>query len=109
MRRKFMNQITHKNFGLFQTELLQVDFSTFKLNKISNFQLSQLATYFRRLEFSFYIKERDKIQKRTSIFDDKYFEVTFVLYTPYHAGTHLEFAEESANKLYFLIKTTNST
>ena len=51
-----------------------------------------------------YRKERDTIQKRTSIFDDKYFEVTFVLLTPYYEGTHLEFAGESANHLYFFIK-----
>jgi len=46
-----MNQITHKDFGLFQTELLHVDFITFNLTKLSNSQISQLATYF-RLNFS---------------------------------------------------------
>jgi hypothetical protein len=43
---KKINQITHEDFGLSQTELLQVDFITFNLTKLSNLQISQLATYF---------------------------------------------------------------
>jgi hypothetical protein len=67
-------------------------------------EIHNLAVYFRRIGFSSYKKERDNIKERTAIFNDKYFEVTFVLRTPYHEGTHLEFAGESANQLYFYIK-----
>ena len=89
-----------------EAESLKIDYLRFNLkSSLRGSEISTLATYFRRLGFSSYKKERDKIQKRTSIFDDKYLEVTFVLYTPYHDGTHLEFAGESANQLYSLIKS----
>ena len=52
-----MNQITHEYFGFFQTELLQVDFITFNLTKLSNLQISQLATYFQNLGFNCYLKK----------------------------------------------------
>ena len=98
--------ISIKDFGLLKAESLKIDYLRFNLkSSLRNSEIATLATYFRRSGFSSYIKERDKSQKRTSIFDDKYFEVTFVLYTPYHDGTHLEFAGESANQLYSLIKT----
>jgi len=71
---------------------------------LNDSEISNLAVYFRRLGFSSYKKERDNIKERTAIFNDKYFEVTFVLRTPYYEGTHLEFAGESANHLYFFIK-----
>jgi hypothetical protein len=41
-----MNQITHEDFGVFQTECLTVDFITFNLNKFSDSQIDQLAVYF---------------------------------------------------------------
>jgi hypothetical protein len=71
---------------------------------LNDSEISNLAVYFRRLGFSSYKKERDNIKERTAIFNDKYFEVTFVLRTHYYEGTHLEFAGESANHLYFFIK-----
>lgn len=67
-------------------------------------EINDLAVYFRRLGFSSFKKERDTIKERTAIFTDKYFQITFVLNTPYSDGTHLEFAGESANKLYSCIK-----
>ena len=95
-----------KDFGSLEAESLKIDYLRFNLkSSLRDSEISTLATYFRRSGFSSYKKERDKSQKRTSIFDDKYFEVTFVLYTPYHDGTHLEFAGESANQLYSLIKS----
>ena len=105
-KKTISNKIYTKDFGSLEAESLKIDYLRFNLkSSLRNSEISTLATYFRRSGFSSYIKERDKIQKRTSIFYDKYFEVTFVLYTPYHDGTHLEFAGESANQLYSLIKS----
>jgi hypothetical protein len=99
------NKIYAEDFDSLETESLSIDYLGFNLKSyLRDSEINNLAVYFRRLGFSSYIKERDKIQKRTSIFDDKYFEVTFVLRTPYYEGTHLEFAGESANQLYFFIK-----
>ena len=57
---KKINQITHEYFGFFQTELLQVDFMTFNLTKLSNLQISQLVTYFQNLAFNYYLKKKRK-------------------------------------------------
>lgn len=95
-----------KDFGSLEAESLKIDYLRFNLkSSLRDSEISTLATYFRRSGFSSYKKERDNIKERTAIFNDKYFEVTFVLYTPYHEGTHLEFAGESANQLYSLIKS----
>jgi len=100
------NKIYAEDFDSLETESFSIDYLRFNLKSyLHDSEINNLAVYFRRLEFSSYIKERDTIQKRTSIFDDKYFEVTFVLRTPYYEGTHLE----SANQLYYFIKEKNST
>ncbi len=100
------NYIYTKDFGSLEAESLKIDYLRFNMeSSLRDSEISTLATYFRRSGFSSYKKERDNIKERTAIFNDKYFEVTFVLYTPYHEGTHLEFAGESANQLYSLIKT----
>ena len=105
-KKTISNKIYTKDFGSLEAESLKIDYLRFNLkSSLRDSDISTLATYFRRSGFSSYIKERDKIQKRNSIFYDKYFEVTFILYTPYHDGTHLEFAGESANQLYSLIKS----
>lgn len=88
-----------------EIESLKIDYLRFNLKPyLNDSEISNLAVYFRRLGFSSYKKERDNIKERTAIFNDKSFEVTFVLRTPYHEGTHLEFAGESANHLYSFIK-----
>lgn len=61
---KKINQITHEDFGLFQTELLQVDFMTFNLTKFSSLKISQLATYFQNLGFNCYLKKAETSQSR---------------------------------------------
>lgn len=95
-----------KDFGSLKADSLKIDYLCFNLKSSSrDSEISTLATYFKCSGFSSCKKERDKSQKRTSIFDDKYFELTFVLYTPCHDGTHLEFAGESVSHLYFLIKS----
>jgi len=99
------NKIYAEDFGSLKTESLKIDYLRFNLKSyLNDSEISNLAVYFRRLGFSSYKKERDNIKERTAIFNDKYFEVTFVLRTPYYEGTHLEFAGESANHLYFFIK-----
>jgi len=62
-----MNQITHEDFELFRTELLQVDFITFNLTKLSNLQISQLATYFQNLGFNCYLKKAETSQSRKKV------------------------------------------
>ena len=54
-----MNQITHEDFGFFQEELLQVDFITFNLIKLSDTQILQLANYFQSLGFNCYHKKNE--------------------------------------------------
>ena len=99
------NEIYTEDFGSLGTASLKIDYLRFNLKShLWDSKINNLAVYFRRLGFSSYIKERDDNKKRTSIVDDKYFEVTFVLCTPYSKGTHLEFAGESANWLYFFSK-----
>ena len=93
-------------FGSLKTESLKIDYLRFNLKQyLHDSEIQNLAVYFRRIGFSSYKKERDNNKERTTIFNDKYYEVTFVLRTPYYEGTHLEFAGESANKLYFYIKS----
>lgn len=57
---KSTKKITHEDFGLFKTELLQVDFITSNLTKLSNLQISQLVTYFQNLAFNYYLKKKRK-------------------------------------------------
>jgi hypothetical protein len=99
------NQIYAEDLDSLEAESLSIDYLRFNLKSyLRDSEINNLAVYFKCLGFSYYIKERDKIQKRTSIFDDKYFGLIFVLRTPYCEGTHLEFAGESANQLYLFIK-----
>nr|YP_001936327.1 hypothetical protein Heak293_Cp026 [Heterosigma akashiwo]ABV65933.1 conserved hypothetical protein [Heterosigma akashiwo] len=100
------NKIYAEYFGSLETESLKIDYLRFNLKSyLHDSEIQNLAVYFRRLGFSSYKKERDKNKERTAIFNDKYSEVTFILYTTYHDGTHLEFAGKSANQLYFYIKS----
>ena len=105
VKMQMKNKIYAEDFGSLEIESLKIDYLRFNLKSyLNDSEISNLAVYFRRLGFSSYKKERDNIKERTVIFNDKYFEVTFVLRTPYYEGTHLEFAGESANHLYSFIK-----
>lgn len=76
------NKIYTEDFDSLETESFSIDYLRFNLKwYLRNSEIRHLAVYFRRLGFSSYIKERDNIKKRTSIFNDKYFEITFVLRT----------------------------
>ena len=76
---KKINQITHEDFGSFQTELLQVDFITFNLTKLSNIQISQLATYFQNLGFNCYLKKAETSQSRQEYSNKNHFQYQFEL------------------------------
>lgn len=105
VKKVLKNQIYIEDFGSLEIESLKIDYLRFNLKSyLNDSKIYNLAVYFRRLGFSSYKKQRDNIKERTAIFNDKYFEVTLVLHTPYYEGTHLEFAGESANHLYSFIK-----
>ena len=104
-----MNQITHEDFGSFQTELLQVDFITFNLTKVSNLQISQLATYFQNLGFKCYLKKTETSQSRQEYFNKNHwqneFELDIILNLPYQKDImQIQFPGLSANQFYQLIK-----
>ena len=51
-----------KDFGSLEAESLKIDYLRFNLkSSLRGSEISTLATYFRRLGFSSYKKERDKI------------------------------------------------
>ena len=104
-----MNQITHEDFGFFQRELLQVDFITFNLTKLSNLQISQLATYFQNLGFNCYLKKAEISQSRQKCSNKNHFqnqfEVDIILNVPYQKEImQIQFPGLSANQFYKLIK-----
>ena len=57
-----MNQVTHHDFGLFQTESLSVDFISFNIDQITSLQTTRLASYFQNLGFNAYQKEIVQLQ-----------------------------------------------
>jgi hypothetical protein len=98
------NKIYAEDFCLLETESLKIDYLQFNLKSyLDESQIDILAV--KLIRFSFYKKERDNSKKRTASFNDKYFEITFLLYIPYYKRTHLEFAGKSANQLYLYIKS----
>ena len=56
-----MNQITHQDFGFFQTELLQVDFITFNIRKFFESDIKQLTAFFQNLGFDCYLDKKFRI------------------------------------------------
>jgi len=52
----FMNQITYHDFGLFETELLSVDFISLNIPRTNSQQITRLASYFQSLGFNTYQK-----------------------------------------------------
>ena len=82
-----MNQVTHHDFGLFETELLSVDFISLNINRITSYQITHLTSYFQNLGFNSYQKQLDTEQSRQEINDKNnsynQFEVYFILKIPY--------------------------
>ena len=104
-----MNQITHQDFGFFQTELLQVDFITFNITKLFESDINQLTAFFQNLGFDCYLKKTDISQSRQKVYNTNYsknqFELDFILTVPYQKDMmQIQFPGSSANQFYKLIK-----
>ena len=104
-----MNQITHEDFGFFQTEFIDVDFITFNLTKLYDYQISQLATYFRSLGFNCYLKKTETSQSRQEVSNNNHFqnqfELDFILAVPYQKEMmQIQFPGGSAKHFYQLIQ-----
>ena len=67
-----MNQITYHDFGLFETELLSVDFISFNISRTNSQQITRLASYFQSLGFNTYQKQLDSNQSRQDINENNY-------------------------------------
>lgn len=104
-----MNQVTHQDFGFFETEVLSVDFISFNIKRITSHQITRLASYFQNLGFNSYQKQLDSNQSRQDINNNNssynQFEVYFILKTPYQTEIiQLQFPGVSGKQFYKLIK-----
>ena len=104
-----MNQVIHHDLGLFETELLSVDFISFNLQRITSHQIIRLAFYFQSLGFNSYQKQLDSSQSRQDINNNNssynQFEVYFILKIPYQKEIiQLQFPGISGKQFYKLIK-----
>jgi len=104
-----MNQVTHHDFGLFETELLSVDFISFNIKRITSQQITRLASYLQSLGFNSYQKQLDSNQSRQDINNNNssynQFEVYFILKIPYQKEIiQLQFPGGSGKQFYKLIK-----
>jgi hypothetical protein len=104
-----MNQVTHHDFGLFETEALEVDFISLNIKRITSQQITRLASYFQNLGFNSYQKQLDTKQSRQDINDKNnfynQFEVYFIMKIPYQKEIiQLQFPGVSGKQFYKLIK-----
>lgn len=104
-----MNQVTHHDFGLFETELLSVDFISFNIKRMTSHQITRLASYFQSLGFNSYQKQLDSNQSRQDINNNNsyynQFEVYFILKISYQKEIiQLQFPGVSGKQFYKLIK-----
>jgi len=104
-----MNQVTHHDFGLFETELLLVDFISFNIKRITSQQITRLASYLQSLGFNSYQKQLDSNQSRQDINNNNssynQFEVYFILKIPYQKEIiQLQFPGVSGKQSYKLIQ-----
>jgi hypothetical protein len=106
-----MNPITYQDFGLFQDELLQVDFISLNLNKLSESQILQLANYFQSLGFNCYKRKSESNKSRQEVYPSSkkyyrnYFELEFILNLPYQKDMiQIQFPGLRAKQFYKLIK-----
>ena len=67
-----MSQVTSHDFGLFETELLSVDFISFNIKPITSHEITRLASYFQNLGFNSYQKQLDSNQSRQDINNSKF-------------------------------------
>lgn len=104
-----MNRITYHDFGLFETEALEVDFISLNIKRITSQQITRLASYFQNLGFNSYQKQLDSNQSRQKINDKNnfynQFEVYFIMKIPYQKEIiQLQFPGVSGKQFYKLIK-----
>lgn len=104
-----MNQLTHHDFGLFETESLSVDFISINIKRITSHQINSLASYFQNLGFNSYQKQLDSNQSRQVINNSNSsynrFEVYFILKIPYQKEMiQVQFPGISGKQFYKLIK-----
>ena len=102
-----MNKITPEDFGLFQSESLNVDFIGFNLINLDSNQILKLASYFQTLGFNSYQKNREENKSREELNIDlkNKFELTFILNVPYQKEMiQLQFPGVSGKQFYQLIK-----
>jgi len=104
-----MNQVTHHDFGLFETEALEVDFISLNIKRITSHQITRLASYFQSLGFNSYQKQLDSNQSRQGINNNNssynQFEVYFILKIPYQKEIiQLQFPGVSGKQFYKLMK-----
>ena len=101
-----MNQINPEDFGLFQSESLNVDFLGFNLTNLDSKQTLKLASYFQTLGFNSYKKNREenKSREELNINLKNKFELTFILNVPYQKEMmQLQFSGVSGKQFYQLI------
>ena len=106
-----MNQVTHHDFGLFETEAIEVDFISLNIKRINSQQIARLASYLQNLGFNSYQKQLDTKQSRQDINDKNnfynQFEVYFIMKIPYQKEIiQLQFPGVSGKQFYNLIKQT---
>ena len=83
-----MDRITYEDFGFFKMEFPDVNFITFNLTttKLSDFQISQLTTYFSSFGFNGYLKKTEISKSRQEVFNknpfQNEFELDFILNVP---------------------------
>jgi hypothetical protein len=104
-----MNQVTHHDFGLFETEALEVDFISLNIKRITSQQITRLASYFQNLGFNSYQKQSDTKQSRQDINKNNssynQFEVYFIMKIPYQKEIiQLQFPGVSGKQFYKIIK-----
>lgn len=102
-----MNKITSEDFGVFQTESLNVDFIGVNLTNLDRNQILKLASYFQTLGFNSYQKNREENKSRQELNIDlkNKFELTFILNLPYQKEMiQLQFPGVSGKRFYQLIK-----
>jgi ribosomal protein S24E len=97
----------HPNKLTFESENLQVDYISFKFQKLENSTQKKIADYLFKLGFNSY-KESGKLTKpiKESILvsSKNKFEVCFVEDNPYWDGTLLHFSGLNASRFYFFSK-----
>ena len=96
-----------QNKLIFESENLQVDYISFKFQKLENSTQRKIADYLFKLGFNSY-KESGKLSKpiKESILvsSKNKFEVCFVADNPYWDGTLLHFSGLNAARFYFFLK-----